>query len=140
MPKALFRIVLEQRKDTAGIEFFPSLQKGELDDKGALYDRAAKRVDQGDGRRRSPAGGDQVVGYEDAGVRREGVPVDLQGIRAVLQLVARAVRLVGKLAGLAHDAEARAQFVSQGGADDEAARLDSQNDVNLLVLDRKSVV
>ena len=61
----------------------------------------------------------------------DGVLVDLQGGRAVLQGVGLAVHGGGQLAGLAHRHEAHAERVGDHRAEDEAPRLDAGHDVDL---------
>ncbi len=58
--------------------------------------------------------------------------MNFQTVRAVFQLITRAVRLVRELARFAHYAEARAQLVCQRCADDKAARLDPEHGIHLL--------
>ena len=113
-------------------EFFTALEKLELDEKRALHHRAAQSRDQISRRGSGTAGGNQVIGDDHARLLRNRIDMDLQRILAVLELLTRALGLVGKLPRLAHDRETRAQFMSQCGADDKAAGLDSKNDIDVL--------
>ena len=64
----LFRIVLDQGINTELLEFISAFEEGQLDDKGALDHRAAKLRHQFGGRRSGAAGGDQIIGDNDASV------------------------------------------------------------------------
>ena len=81
------------------------------------------------GARRSP-GRQQVVDDQHATSMAKRVLVDLQAVAAVFEVVASLERSGGQLARLAHEGEARAEMVRDGRADDEAARLDADDDVD----------
>ena len=61
-----------------------------------------------------------------------GIDVDFERIRPILQLIARSMGFVRQLARLANDAESGPEFLSQGRTDDESPGLDAQDGIDLL--------
>src|SRR5262245_42219112 len=98
---------------------------GQVDDEAAADHLAAGLLDQverGDG---GAARRDQIVDEQDLLARRDGVGVDLDAVRAVLERVVLAERVPGELAALAHGHEAGLELVRDRAAEDESARLDA---------------
>ena len=65
---------------------------------------------------------------------RHAVDVDLDTIRAVLEIVVVAIELARQLARLADRHEPRVDLVRERGAEDEAARLDADDLVDLAAI------
>src|SRR5262249_47706843 len=104
----------------------------ELDDEREPRDVAALLLrERGRGAGRA-AGGEQIVHDEDLRAGLDRLDVHLELGLAVLELVGHAVGLVRELAGLAHRDEARVQPRRERAAEDEAARLDAHDDVDVL--------
>ena len=110
----------------------PTAQLAELDQDADPDDRPAERLDQaarGGGR---AAGGEHVVDDEDALVGMDRVTVDLESVAAVLQLVLLADDRPRQLAGLAHRDEGGAEAIRHRSGEDEAARLDADDPVDVV--------
>ena len=88
---------------------------------------AAEPLDQADGGRRRPAGGQHVVDDQDPLADVDGVAVDLEQVGAVLELVLLGLDLPGQLARLADGHEAGAEPVGDRGGDDEPPGLDADD-------------
>ena len=104
-------------------------RNGELDHEQRADDDPAEplhELDLGAGR---TAGGEHVVEDDHAGAGLDRVDVNLERIRAVLEVVARLDRLPGQLAGLPRGHEAAAERVGERTAEDEAARLGAEDHV-----------
>src|SRR6185312_3576747 len=85
--------------------------------------------------------GQQVVDDDDALAGLDGVEMDFEGVGAVFEVVVDAGGGGGELSGLAHRNESGVEAVGQGGAEDEAARFDAEDEVDVLadVVLRESV-
>src|SRR3989442_1102820 len=86
-------------------------------------------LDEPQSRRHRSPGGEEIVDDEHALARGDGVLVHGQGVPPILQLVLDLDGLGGKLPQLADGDEARAELMSEGTAEDEAARLDTDDDL-----------
>src|SRR2546429_658075 len=107
-----------------------AVKKGGLDPDPPPPPPAAPRLNGPPRGRGRPAGRQQVVDDQHAMAIADGVVVDLERVAAVLELVAGCIGLVRELARLAHQRQPRAETVGHGGADDEAAGLDPEHDVD----------
>src|SRR4029453_12841551 len=58
--------------------------------------------------------------------------MNLGGIGAVFERIARFLRFIGEFPRLAYDGESGAECIGQRGAEDKTTRLDAQNRINLL--------
>ena len=94
-------------------------------------DAAALPLDQARGRRRGAARGEQIVD-DEAAPPVDRVLVHLERVGAVLERVGLARGAVGQLARLAHRHEADAEPLGQRRAEDEAARLDADDQLGLV--------
>ena len=99
----------------------------QLDQKCTCNDLAAKAVHQFHRGASSPTSRQQVVDDQHTTRNTECVAVDLQRVVAVLQRILCRKGQGGQLARFAYDGQPRLQCVRDGGANDEAARLDAQN-------------
>ncbi len=77
-----------------------------------------------------PAGRQEVVDDEHLLTRLDRVAMDLEGVRSVLERVLDGDRLGRELAQLAHGHEAGVELVGHRRAEDEAARLHADHDVD----------
>ena len=107
----------------------------QLDHEREARDLAPQPPDELDRAHHRPAGREQVVDDEDPLSGLDRVGVDLEGRRAVLELVLDLDRLRRQLAELAHRHEAGAELVGQRRAEDEAARLHADHEVDLRAAD-----
>ena len=82
-------------------------------------------------RDRRAAGGDEVVDQDHPLALADGVGVDLHLVDAVFERIGDAHRLVRQLALLADRHEAGRELVRDRAAEDEAARLDARDLVDL---------
>ncbi len=108
------------------------LEERQFDEHGDAGDLRAALGDQLAGGTHGAAGGEQVVDDEDALALNEGVHVDLEAVVAVFEGVVHAVDVAGELAGLAQGYEAAGEGLGDGGAEDEAAALCTDDVVDVL--------
>ena len=82
-------------------------------------------------RHRRAAGGDEVVDQDDALALADGIRVDLHLVDAVFERIGDAHGFVRQLALLADRHEPGRELMRHGAAEDEAARLDARDLVDL---------
>ena len=111
-----------------------SADVGQVDDEAAFDDLAAHLFDQLASGFRGAAGGYQVVDQQYPFALGDRIGVYFDAVGAVFELVVVAYGFGGQLAFLADRDETLAQRVGQRRAEDEAARLDAGDLVDLLVL------
>src|SRR6478735_3816440 len=92
----------DEHVDRAAGQLVAPAERLELHEERQPDDLGAAALQEGDRGRRRAAGGQDVVDDQHAGARRDGVRVDLDRRRPVLELVRLRGRRTGKLAGLAH--------------------------------------
>src|SRR5688500_4025719 len=124
--------VANQRVHVKAGELLAPLQEVELDQERNADDDASELLDEVQNRLHRAARGEHVVVDEHAGAVGESIRVHLEGVLAVLERVAGADRLPGQLPGPAGCAEAAAERVGEGTAEDEAACLGAEDEVRLL--------
>src|ERR1019366_8428938 len=113
-------------------ELRAALEEVEFDREAEAGDLAAKLTHQLHRRLHGAAGGEQIVDDDHALSRLDRVEMDFEGVGSVLQVVAHAGGLCRQLLRLAHGNESSVQAVRQHRAKDEAARLDAEDQVDLL--------
>jgi hypothetical protein len=106
-------------------------QERQLDEEYARDDLAAEPLAQVAQRTGGAARRKQVVVDQDAGAARQRVGVDLEGVDPVFECVLGADDLVRQLAALARGHEAHAEVARQRAAEDEAARLGGDHEVDV---------
>ena len=111
-------------------EAVAALEEVELDEEAQPDDLALEPLDELDRALDRAAGGQQVVDDQDALAGGDGVAVDLEGVRAVLERVLDGDRLGRELAELADRHEAGVELVGHRRAEDEPARLHPDDDVD----------
>src|SRR5204862_1270742 len=126
--------VLDDAGHASAVEPVAALQEVELDEEREPDDLALEALDELDRALDGAAGGEEVVDDEDLLAGLDGVAVDLERVRAVLERVLDRDRLGRQLAELPDRDQARIQLVGHRGAEDEAARLHPDDDVDLLAL------
>ena len=124
------RVVFYQAEHLVSSQFVASLEEGEVNEEGDGDDLSTETADQLRRGRRGPARREQVVDDENALPLCDCVLVDLYGVRAVLEFILRAHCLGRELARLACRNETDAHLVRHGGAEDEPARLDAEDEVD----------
>ena len=103
----------------------------QVDDEAGGDDVGADLAQQLDRRLRRAAGGDQIVDQDHLLAGRDAVLVHLHLVQPVFEAVGDAHRLVRQLALLADRHEAGRKLVRDRAAEDEAARLDAGDLVDL---------
>src|SRR5438309_2544277 len=127
-------IVADQRVQRVALDLPAPVEERQLDHERDADDLAAELLDQPERRRHRPAGREQIVDGEDLLAGPDSVHVDRERVPAVLELVLDFDRLPGELAELPHRHEARAELVGERAAEDEAAGLDADDDLDARVL------
>jgi hypothetical protein len=124
---------VKQAEDVVLLEAVAAFEEVELDGEGEAGDLAAELLDELDGGFHGAAGGEQVVDEDDALAGLDGVEVNLERVGAVFEIVGDAGDWRGELARLAHGDEAGIEAVGQSGAEDESARLNAEDEIDLVV-------
>src|SRR5687768_7246190 len=125
-------LVAQHRVDGDGFDLCLSAEHDEFDEDGDADDLAAELFDDVAAGFHGSAGGEDVVADEDALAGTDGVLVHFENALAVFEGVALRDGAEGELAGLADDAEARGEAAGDGGAEDEAAGLGADDEVDVL--------
>lgn len=102
----------------------------ERDDEGALDDFSTDLADQLHRRLGRPASRDQIIHQENPLSRLDRAQMKFDPIRPVLEIEILADLLSRQLSGFSHWDEPETELISDGGAEDEPARLDSDDDVD----------
>src|SRR2546427_2281084 len=123
-------VILNEGLDAIALEPLAPLQKRQLDEELAGHHHASQPLDQAQRCRHRAAGREQVVHDQDLLARADAILVDGEHVPAVLELVLLLDHRRGELALLAHGHEARAKLVREHPAEDEAARLDADHDID----------
>src|SRR5215831_16300777 len=124
-------VIVQQRKHFRIGKLLAAVEEVEFDHEAHAGDLGAQRPGQLGAGIGGAAGGQQVVDNDHFLAGLDGVFVYLQGIQAVLELVAPFDGLGGRLARLAEGDEAGVEAVGQRRSEDEAAGLDGQHGIDL---------
>src|SRR5215470_10892175 len=124
-------LVSDQGLDAVTLQALPPLQEGQLDEEVAGNHNPSEPLDQAERGSHRAAGREQVVHDEHALALADGVLVDGEHVAPVLELVLLLDHRARELALLPHGHEARAQLLRQRAAEDEAARLHADHDIDL---------
>src|SRR6266478_3966515 len=127
-------VVLNQGEDVDTVEFFAAVEEGEFDGESCAFDDAAELLEELYGGGGGASGGEQIVADDDALAGLHAVFVNFERVRAVLERVGNAGGFGGKLLRLANGNKAGAEPIGQSGGENEAARLDSGDDINRVTL------
>ena len=115
------------------VDAFGAAQEGELDQDGdAAYVGLALIAEEPGARFERATRGEEVIDEDDPAAGLDGVDVDLEAVRAVLEVVVGPVDLSGELAGLSDGHEARRKGLGDGGAEDEAPALGPHDQLDAL--------
>src|SRR5262244_3586794 len=124
-------LVSDQGLDAVTLQALPPLQEGQLDEEVAGDHNPSEPLDQAERGGHGAAGREQVVHDEHALAAADGVLVDGEHVTAVFELVLLLDHRARELALLPHGHETRAELLRQRAAEDEAARLHADHDVDL---------
>src|ERR1700677_322954 len=124
---------MQQAEHIEFLEAFATLQEVKLYGESQAGNLTSQLIDQLHRRLHGSSGSQQVVDQHHPLAGRNGVQVDLQRVRAVLQIVGNASHRSRKLARLAHRHKASVQPVGQRWSKDESTRLNAQHQVDLLL-------
>src|SRR5690242_21597372 len=113
------------------LQSFAPTEIGKVDYEATLNYVPARIFDQPDGSRCRSSGRDEIVDHQHALAGTDCVHVHLDAVSPVFQLVIPANRGPGQFAALAQWNEAGRKRVREGRADDEAARFDRGNLVDV---------
>src|SRR6266545_5342949 len=123
--------VLDQRVEVVAGQPLAAAEEGQLDDEADAADLPPELLDEAADRFHGPARREHVVVDEHPRALRDQVRMQLERVRAVLELVRRADRLRRQLAGAARGNEAATDLARDRRAEDEAARLGAEDQVRL---------
>lgn len=112
-------------------EALAAAEEIELHSEGEAGDLAAQFFDELDGGFHGAAGGKQVIYQQDALAGLNGIAVDLEGVGAVFEIVSDPGYRRGQLARFAHWNKTGVEAVGKRGAEDESARFDAEDEVDL---------
>src|SRR5579875_201606 len=105
----------------------------QLDQKSIPHHLGAEALQQPPGRGGGPPGREEIVDDQDPLPGVDGVAVDLERVRPVLERVFLGILVAGKLAGLANRDETGAERVGERRPQHVAARFDADDEVDILV-------
>src|SRR3954451_21945900 len=114
-----------------GAELAGTAELGKIDDEGAAHHRGACPLQQLDSGKGSTAGGNEIVHDNHMITFDNGVAMNLHTVRAVFEIIILAKHGVRQLAFFAHRDEPAAKLVRHRAAQNESARLDARDPVNL---------
>src|SRR6185503_854453 len=129
--------VLEDGVNRVAGELGASVQRDQLDEEGEGVHFPTEAGHQLGGRARGAARGQQVVDDQHPLPLLHRIVVNLERIGAVLEGIGRGDALRRQLARLAHGREPRADAIGDGGAEDEPAALDADDEIDPLVPERE---
>ena len=121
---------MKQAENVVFGEALAAFEEVEFDCEGEAGDFSAELLDELYGGFHGAAGSEEIVYEDDALAGLDGVEMDFKGVGAVLKIVGNAGDGSGELAGLAYGNEAGVEAVSEGGAEDEAAGFDAEDEVD----------
>jgi hypothetical protein len=124
---------VEEGEDVVVPEAVAAFEEVEFDSEGEAGYFSSELLDEFDGGFHGAASGEEVVDENDALAGLDCVGVDLEGVRAVLEVVSDANGGARKLFGFTHRYEAGVEAVGEGGAEDEAAGLDAKDEVDFFI-------
>src|SRR5690242_20665922 len=124
---------MQQREHVILLQLLAPIEEVEFDYEGKPRYISAQRFGQLHGCRAGSTRGQQIVNDNHALSAADRVFVHLERVAAVLELVSDFSRFCRKLFRLAHRYESRIQPISQSGAEDKTARLDSQNEIDIFL-------
>src|SRR5262249_57841789 len=108
-------------------------EQRELDQEGCPDEHSAQPLDELERGRHGAAGGQQIVDREHTLAGSNRVLVNREDVGSILERVLLLDRLEGQLPPFTYRDETRAKLVRQGPAENEAARLDTDDQLHLLL-------
>src|SRR6185436_19631986 len=108
----------------------PAFKSAEFDQEDKFQDIGADLFEQSRRRGSSSAGGEQIVDQKDAASWFDGIGVDGDGVRAVLEIVALFVGSIRQLAFLADRNKTRLEFQGGRRGKNETARIDANHGIH----------
>ncbi len=112
-------------------DFVGAAERRQIDDEAGSGDIGADLLEELDGGLRGAAGGDQIVDQDHSLAANERILVHFHLVDAVFERIADADPLERQLAFLADRHESARHLMRNRAAEDEAARLDAGNLVDL---------
>src|SRR5438094_574267 len=114
------------------LQLVPSVQKRKLDHERHSDDLPAELADQPQGCPHRTTGGEEIVDGQHALAGFDRILVDRERVASVLELVFDLDGLARELAELAHGNETGVELMRESPTENEATRLDSDDDVDAL--------
>ena len=126
-------VVVEEAEDVVLFEAVAAFEEVEFDGESQAGDISAELLDELDGGFHGAAGGEQVVDEDDALAGLDGVEVNLEYVGAVFEIVCDARDGRGEFSGLSDGNKTCIETVGEGGAEDEAARFNAEDEIDLVL-------
>src|SRR5271166_4931871 len=125
-------VIMQKAEDIELREFLPALEKVELYGEGQAGDVAPQLLHQLYGRLHRAPRRQQVVHQDNILARLDGVEMNFERVRPILQIVGNAGRRSRQLSRLSYGDKSSVQAVGERRAEDEAARFDAKHQVDVL--------
>jgi len=123
---------MEEAEDVVILEAIATFEEIEFHGEREAGNFSAELLHEFYGCFHGAAGGEEVVDEDDALAGLNCVIVNLEGVGAIFEVVGDTGDGSGELARLAHGDESGVEAVGEGGAEDESAGLDAEDQVDLL--------
>lgn len=114
----------------AGGQFLAAVEEGEFDEEAGGDDFALEFMNEANGGGGGATGGEEVVDEENFLTGKDGVLMNFDFGFAVFEGVTGAMGIVGEFTGLAEGDEAGVEAIGNGGAEDEAPGVDTDDFVD----------
>jgi chaperonin GroES len=111
----------------------PAVEEAQLDQNRDAHDLAAEVGHEIAAGFHGAARGQKIVNHQNAMMVGQGVSVDFQRVVAVFEGIGAGLAVVGQLAGFADRDEPGVQRLGDGNAEDEPARLGSDDQIDMLL-------
>lgn len=122
---------MEQAEDIESGESLASTKEIEFDSKAKADRIATEPAHELECGFHGAASGEQIIDKQNALAGLDGVEVNFEGVGAVFEIVGDADHGRGQLARLAHGDKAGVEAVGERRAEDEAARFNAENEIDL---------
>src|SRR6185312_1056242 len=124
---------MQQREDIVFLQLLAAFEKIEFYYEGQTGDISAERLRELHGCRAGPARSEQIIDDDYSLSAADCIFVHLERVAAVFELICDLCGLRWQLLRLTNRHESGVEAVGERGTENEASRLDSQNEINIFL-------